>query len=137
VPCIASWPGTIPAGRTSDELLTTLELMPTFAGVAGAKLPEGLVVDGHDMLPVLKGAAASPREEMYWEFRGEKAARIGKYKWIDSAKARGLYDLAADIGEQHDLSQEHPDIAARIANAWQAWRKEMDAAEPRGPFRDY
>ena len=74
---------------------------------------------------------------MFWEFRGEKAARVGNYKWIDSDRAKGLYDLASDPGEQHDLSAGKPDVAADIAARWTAWRKQMDAAEPRGPFRDY
>ncbi|MCI0360811.1 MAG: sulfatase-like hydrolase/transferase [Planctomycetaceae bacterium] len=137
VPCLARWPGQIPAGRVSDEFLTTLELFPTLAAAAGAKPPEGVILDGYDMLRVLQGKAASPRREMFWEFRGQKAARIGSYKWIDSAKAKGLFDLASDPGETHDLTAARPDIAADMQTRWAAWRKEMDAAEPRGPFRDY
>ena len=137
VPCVARWPGHVPAGRTSDEFLTTLELMPTFAAASGAKVPAGLVLDGYDMLPVLQGNAASPRKEMFWEFRGQKAARVGNHKWIDSDKAKGLYDLTADPGEETDLSSIKPEIAANIASRWTAWREQMNAAEPRGPFRDY
>jgi arylsulfatase A-like enzyme len=81
VPCIARWPGRIPAGRVSDEFLTTLELLPTLAAASSAALPD-VTFDGHDMLPVLVGQAASPRREMFWEFRGEKAARVGNYKWL-------------------------------------------------------
>ncbi len=137
VPCIARWRGTIPAGRTSDELLTTLELFPTLAAIAGAELPKGVVPDGYDMLPVLQGKSPSPRKEMFWEFRGERAARVGSYKWIDSAKAKGLYNLSSDPGEKNDLSQSKPQIAADIHARWTAWRKQMEATEPRGPFRDY
>jgi arylsulfatase A-like enzyme len=89
------------------------------------------------MLPALAGDAASPRQEMFWEFRGQKAARIGNYKWIDSAKASGLYDLSTDIGEKIDLSAQMPEVAADIRARWAAWRQEMDQADPRGPFRDY
>jgi arylsulfatase A-like enzyme len=137
VPMVARWPGKIPAGRVSDGFLTTLELFPTLAAASGASAPQGLVLDGYDVLPVLQGKAASPRKEFFWEFRGQKAARVGNYKWIDSAKAKGLYDLAADSGEKNDLSAFKPELAAEIAARWTGWRKEMKAAEPRGPFRDY
>lgn len=137
VPFIARWPGMIPAGQVSDEFLTTLELLPTLAAANGAKLPEGVALDGYDMLPVLAGKSPSPRKEMFWEFRGQKAARIGSLKWLDSEKGRGLYDLAADPGEIHDLSAERPKVVADFQNRWNEWRQEMDADEPRGPFRDY
>ena len=137
VPFVAHWPGRIPTGRTSDELLTTLELFPTLATVSGAKLPEGLALDGYDMLPVLEGKSPSPRKEMFWEFRGQKAARVGHMKWIDSAKAKGLFDLAADPREKNDLASAKPALVEQFASRWARWRKEMEAAEPRGPFRDY
>ena len=89
------------------------------------------------MLPTLAGEAASPRKEMFWEFRGQKAARIGNYKWLESEQGRGLFDLSTDIGEKQDLSSKLPDVAADIVTRWTAWRKQMDQAEPRGPFRDY
>jgi arylsulfatase A-like enzyme len=137
VPFVARWPGKIPAGRVSDEFLTTLELLPTLAAAAGAKPPEGVILDGYNMLPVLSGETPSPRKEMFWEFRGQKAARVGHYKWIESERANGLYDLAGDLGEKNDLSAATPEVAAELRTRWLAWRKEMDAAEPRGPFRDY
>jgi arylsulfatase A-like enzyme len=146
VPFIARWPAKIPSGRVSDEFLTTLELMPTLAAAAGgatgilpvpAETPSDVTLDGYNMLPTLVGSAPSPRSEMFWEFRGQKAARIGNYKWLESQQGRGLYDLSSDIGEKQDLSAKLPDKAAEISAKWTAWRKQMDEAEPRGPFRDY
>jgi arylsulfatase A-like enzyme len=137
VPFIARWPAKIPAGRTSDEFLTTLELMPTFAGAAGAATPAGVTLDGYNMLPTLAGEKSSPRSEMFWEFRGQKAARLGKYKWLEAEQGRGLYDLSSDISEKTDLSAKMPDKVAEFSAKWTAWRKSMDETEPRGPFRDY
>ncbi len=136
VPFIAWWPGHIPAGKVTDAFLTSLEFMPTLAAIAGAKSPP-VPLDGFDMLPILKGDAPSPRAEMFWQRRGDRAARVGQWKWLDSAKGAGLYDLATDIGETKDLSAEKPDILAMVKGRFDAWRREMDAAEPRGPFRDY
>jgi hypothetical protein len=96
-----------------------------------------VVLDGFDMLPVLEGRTASPRAELFWQRRGDRAARVGPYKWVESAKGSGLFDLSRDIGETTDLTKEHPDVLERVRGRWQVWRKAMDAAEPRGPFRDY
>lgn len=137
VPFVAWWPGRLPAGKVTNEFLTALELFPTLLAVAGAKAPEGIVLDGFDLLPVLQGTAPSPRKEVFWEKRSDRAARVGNWKWLASAKGRGLYDLSRDVGEEHDLSQEKPDVLAMVMGRFEGWKKEMDAAEPRGPFRDY
>jgi arylsulfatase A-like enzyme len=137
VPFLARWPARIPAGRVTDEFLTALEVLPTLAAATGAPLPTGVTLDGNDVLPVLEGKAASRRTEMFWQRRGDKAARVGQYKWVESAQGSGLFDLSNDVGEKTDLTKTHPDVLERVRGRWQAWRKEMDAAEPRGPFRDY
>ncbi len=137
VPFIARWPNKLPAGIVSDEFLTTLELFPTFLSAAGAERTPGVILDGFDMLPVLRGQTASPRQEMFWEHRGDKAARVGHFKWLESEKSSGLFDLSQDPGEQHDLSPTNPAVVAKIRERYATWRNEMDAVEPRGPFRDY
>jgi arylsulfatase A-like enzyme len=137
VPCLARWPGVIPAGRVCGEFLTALEVFPTLAKAAGAELPKGVALDGFDMLPVLRGDSPSPREEMFWQRRDDKAARVGRYKWVESARGAGLFDLEKDVGEKNDLGRERPELLAQVKGRWQAWRKAMDDAEPRGPFRDY
>jgi arylsulfatase A-like enzyme len=134
---IARYPGRIPAGTASDEFLTSLEIFPTLAGVAGAEPPQGVILDGFNMLPVLEGKVKSERSEMYWQRRLDRAARVGNYKWVESEKGNGLFDLSQDVGEKHDLTAELPDVAAKMEAKFNAWRKEMDEAEPRGPFRDY
>jgi arylsulfatase A-like enzyme len=137
VPFIARWPGKLPAGKVTDEFLTSLEFVPTLLAVAGSKSPEGVKLDGFDMLPILRGEAKSPRKEMFWQRRSDKAARFENWKWLESTKGNGLYDVSTDIGETHDLSAERPEIAKMMRERFAAWRAEMDATEPRGPFRDY
>ncbi|MBI5687990.1 MAG: sulfatase-like hydrolase/transferase [Verrucomicrobia bacterium] len=137
VPFVAWWPGRVPAGKVTDEFLTSLELLPTLAAAAGAKPTPGVKLDGFDLLPVLRGEKKSPRTEMFWQRRSDKAARVGQWKWVESARGGGLFDLSTDLAETRDLSTEKPDVLARVKGRFEAWRKEMDAAEPRGPFRDY
>ena len=137
VPCIVRWPGRVPAGKVSDAFLTSMDLLPMFVRATGLDLAEGIVFDGFDMAPVLAGEKPSPRKEMFWQRRADKAARVGHWKWVESKAGSGLFDLSVDIGEQHDLSASHPDMLKKLKARFSAWKKEMANAEPRGPFRDY
>jgi arylsulfatase A len=137
VPCIVRWPGQIPAGAASDEFLTSLEVFPTLLAAVGAEPPPNVTLDGFDMLPVLQGKERSPREEMFWKRRDDHAARVGHWKWVVSSRGNGLFDLSQDIGEQHDLSQDRPEVLQMVQARYAAWEAKMEAAEPRGPFRDY
>lgn len=137
VPFLFRWPARVPPGRVTDEFLTALEILPTLLAATGAAAPTDLQLDGFDLLPVVRGERPSPRAEMFWQRRGDKAARCGNWKWIESADGGGLFDLAADPGETTDLSAREPETARRLRERFAAWRREMDATPPRGPFRDY
>ena len=137
VPCIVRWPGKIPANTTSNEFLTSLEIFPTLCAATGAALPKELKLDGFDMLPVLQGKKKSPRQEMFWQRRLDKGARVGHWKWVESSRGNGLFDLRTDLSEKHDLSKEKPDVLKMIKARFADWKKQMNATEPRGPFRDY
>ena len=137
VPFLAWWPGRLPAGRVTDEFLTSLEILPTLAQAAGARLDERVTLDGFDLLPVLQGDRKSSRTEMFWQRRGDQAARVDRWKWVRSEKGSGLFDLTADPGEERDLASAHPDVAQRLESRFRTWRAAMDATEARGPFRNY
>jgi arylsulfatase A len=74
---------------------------------------------------------------MYWERRDQKAARYQNWKWIDTPKYGGLFDLSNDINESRDLSKTKPEVAKMMRDRFTAWKDEMNKAEARGPFRDY
>lgn len=137
VPFLMKWPGKVPAGKVTDEFLTSLEILPTLLAATGTPAPDGLKLDGFDLLPVLRGETPSPRKEMFWQRRSDVAARVGPYKWVQSAKGQGLFNLSTDPGEEHDLSTEKPEVLERVKARFAAWQAEMEASEPRGPFRDY
>lgn len=137
VPCIVSIPGQTPAGMTCDEFLTSLEVVPTLLSQTSAKMPMNVAIDGFDMTEAVCGTASSPRESMFWKRRGDRACRIGNWKWVDATHGSGLFDLANDIGEKVDLSAERPEKAMEMQARFKDWLRTMDAAEPRGPFRDF
>ena len=137
VPCIIRWPARIPSGKKSSEFLTALEVFPTICNAAGVLIPKSLKLDGFDMLTVLQGKSKSLRTEMFWQRRNDKSARLEHWKWVESSRGNGLFDLRNDPSEKNDLSQEFPSILRKIRLRFNNWKTEMAAAEPRGPFRDY
>ena len=74
---------------------------------------------------------------MFWQRRHDVGARVGDWKWVDSNRGSGLFNLKTDIGEKQDLSATHPGKLAELKQHFAHWKKQMDAAEPRGPFRDF
>jgi arylsulfatase A-like enzyme len=100
VPCIVRWPGRIPGGRTSDELVAIVDFFPTLLGFAGAAPAAGQVIDGLDLGPFLLGKTdASPRRIHLYGGYGERQVdtlRVGRWKLV---RERELYDLGADISE--------------------------------------
>jgi len=139
VPCIIRWPdGDVKAGQINDEFLTSLELFPSLAAAVGAELPNSVVMDGFDWWPTIRGEMPSPRKEMFWKRKDLIGARVGKWKWVDmGGKEGGLYDLEADMGETSDLSRVRPEILKMVKGRYTNWLRNMESAEPRGPFRDF
>ncbi|MFP4502859.1 MAG: arylsulfatase [Candidatus Hydrogenedentota bacterium] len=121
VPFIARWPGKAPAHETSDEIITFWDMLPTFAALAGAAPPDD--IDGVSVLEAIKGGAVEkPHDYLYWDYghcrdRYDQAVRMGKWKGIRHGEGGPiqLYNLEEDLGEEHDIADEHPDIVQRIA----------------------
>jgi len=114
-------------------------------GAAGIQPPKDVILDGFNMASILAGnprvflskTRAGARKEMFWQRRGDKAARVGNWKWVESSRDSGLFDLSKDIGEQYDLSKEKPEVLRMVKSRFSAWEQLMAEAEPRGPFRDF
>src|SRR4029077_15422604 len=127
VPFFIAWPGKLPAGKTFDQPVISLDILPTACGVAGAKMPGN--IDGVNLLPHLQGAnAAAPHEALYWRFGPQKSIRKGNWTlvaWRDFAAKTSsgwqLFDLAQDVGQQNNLAAQHPDMVAALSQAWQRW----------------
>lgn len=134
VPFIARWPGAIPAGTVSTEIATAMDLLPTFARLAGTTEPTDRVIDGKDILPLLKGTpdAKTPHDAFYYYFMDElQGVRSGPWKLKlettvandslythygdpESTVPEALYNLEADPGEQKSVLKDHPQIAAQL-----------------------
>ncbi len=117
VPLLARWPGRIPAGSTSGQLLGLVDMMATFAAAAGCKLEGAAGPDSFNMLPALLGA--EPKKPLrdhlvlHTGGRGPLGLRRGPWKLItkrrDNDSDPELYNLEDDLAESRNLAKQHPD----------------------------
>jgi len=133
-PCIWRWPGVLPAGRVVEEVVTALDLLPTFAGLAGASLPTR-PIDGRDAWPVVAEGATSTYGPFFYYARGRlEAVREGRFKLMFDNPIRpepvpeALYDLTADPGETTDVRDAHPEVLARLRQHAQTMRAKLGDA---------
>jgi arylsulfatase A-like enzyme len=112
-----------------------LDFLPTFLGLAGAGVPEQLVVDGQDIAPQLTGQAPdqAPRTFAYYHHDSLEAVRAGDWKLHllkDDQPVRELYDLVADPGETCNRHAERPDLVAELSGIADSYRADLgDLAE--------
>jgi arylsulfatase A-like enzyme len=143
-PCVMWWPGTIPADTTCREVAATLDFLPTFAALAGAKLPADRAIDGHDIRPLLTEREAKSPWQAFYYFLGNElhAVRSGDWKLRaknnffnediyrkdapkDLAMPEALYNLRLDPGEQKSVLRDHPQIAKRLQGYLDAARADL------------
>lgn len=150
VPCVARWPGHVPAGRVCREPGMTIDLLPTFARLAGAELPKNRI-DGLDISPILLGqpGAKNPHDAyfFYWDrhlqavrsgwwklhfphdyrsLAGKPGGKDGKPNPYSQAKTGlALYDLESDPGETKDVAAAHADVVARLTRLADAAREDL------------
>jgi arylsulfatase A-like enzyme len=149
-PCVMRWTGKIPAGTTCTELAATIDILPTFAALAGAEVPSDRIIDGKDIRPLIFGqAGAKCPHEAYYYYWGDalEAVRSGPWKlhfpheyrslqgkggtggrpapYVKRTTNLALYELETDVGETKDVSAEHPDVVARLEKLAQTAREDL------------
>ncbi|MEE2642989.1 MAG: sulfatase [Planctomycetota bacterium] len=123
-PTLIRWPAKIAAASVSDELVSALDILPTFAGLAGARIPTDRVLDGKDILDVLtKPDGKTPHDRFFYQQGGKlRAVRSGNWKLFVSGE---LYNLESDLGEKTDLAGQHPAIVRRLDAMLVAFKKDI------------
>ena len=162
VPCVMRWPGHIPAGVDTRDMLMTIDLFPTIAHLTGAKLPEHKI-DGLDVWPLIsRQAGAKNPHSAYWfyyEVNELQAVTSSDGHWKlqlphtyhsmagqtpgwdglpgehvnRQIKTAELYDLTADIGETTNVAAEHPEIVKQLEAEGEKAREELGDALTKRP----
>jgi arylsulfatase A-like enzyme len=150
VPLLVRWPGRIDPGTTSAEMTTMMDILPTFADLAGARLDEDRRIDGRNIWSLMKSGsmARTPHKAFYYYFKGElHALRSGDWKLRvkDRAPRRQnknqaaprqrfpqLFDLGRDLAESRNVAGEHPDVVARLQSLLEIARVDLGDGDREG-----
>jgi arylsulfatase A len=139
VPFIARWPGVIPPGATSSEMSMNFDLFVTCLGLAGVPLPQDRIIDGKDILPMLKGEAPSPHNSLYF-YNTRTVVGVRRQHWkyyrnyiTDNAsfwplkQGPFLFDLNTDPNESYSLIESQPERAGELSALLEAFDAQIKA----------
>jgi arylsulfatase A len=147
-PCIVRFPGKIPAGKSCDEITTTMDLLPTFSKLAGTRPQTDRIIDGRDIWPLMAGKknAKSPHEVFYYyQIDQLQAVRSGKWKLHLPLKAKKrnwgepipdsllqLYNLDEDIAEKNNVADKNPNVVKRLLALAEKARDDLGDLDRKG-----
>ena len=118
VPLFMKWPGKIPAGTGVETPVAHIDMLPTLLAAAGRELPEGVAIDGENLLPLATGMGADSweRQTLFWQAGHYRVVRHGDWKLqvAERPQKRWLFNLAEDPTEQNNLANVLPDKLAEL-----------------------
>jgi arylsulfatase A-like enzyme len=142
VPALVNWPGHLHPGSRITELVMTADILPTVCGLTGAALPNGRIIDGRDIWPLLAQGARSPHEFIAWAEGPQLAIRRGNWKLVlngvvhdgtpegdrplQGDDAAFLSNLEADPAESQNLRHDHPEIVDELETIVRSWRQDVE-----------
>lgn len=127
VPCAIRWPGRIQAGKKIPQITGAIDLLPTLADMAGVKIVGSKPLDGISIKPLLRTEAKNwPDRMIFSHQRGRVSVRTQRYRLDHTGR---LFDMKNDPGQNRDVSNDKPQVAARLRKAVARWKDEV-LAEP-------
>jgi arylsulfatase A-like enzyme len=136
VPCLARWPGVLPAKAVSSQPAIVMDWTASILAAAGAEPPAERPLDGVDIVPLLAGKKEAPERTFFWrlprpdEQFGQKAVRRGKWKFVFDREVELLFDLEGDVGERRNLASRHPEVVKELRAALAAWEATLPPVKP-------
>ncbi len=124
-PLLMRWPGHIRPGTRVTPIAGAIDLLPTLAELAGVSTPAGRPLDGVSVASLLLGTASAadwPDRTIFSHWNGRVSARTQQYR-LDAAKH--LYDMVRDPGQNEDIAQDQPEVAAKLAADVARWSQEL------------
>jgi len=130
VPFVAKWPAGIPANKTFDHPVSSLDIFATISEIAGAETDPSRPLDGVNLVPYLSGEKQGPPHDAIYLRKYDQqryAIRMGKHKLVIpflNAKPK-LFDLDSDIAEAKNLAIRHPQILNRLQKRLDLWSAQL------------
>ncbi|HXI17907.1 MAG TPA: sulfatase-like hydrolase/transferase [Chloroflexota bacterium] len=127
VPLIVRWPARVRSGSTSEQVMTSMDWLPTLAAVAGVSPDPRYPADGSNLLPVLTGTASPQQRKLYWRFRagGQSAVRDGNWKARRIGDQEHLFDVVRDPRERANLKDREVTTFQRLRADFESWNATM------------
>jgi arylsulfatase A-like enzyme len=129
VPALLRWPARIKPGQVNAEVGMAMDILPTFVKWAGGTVPAG--VDGMDISPVVLDGKRSARQEVFWEYDGQRAIRRGEWKYMENyreglgspmVKEAWLSNLKEDAGEKENFLGRAPEVTRELKERLANWK---------------
>lgn len=151
-PLVVRWPGKIAPGSSCDVPVCGIDFFPTFLEAASLPVPDGKVLDGLSLMPLLTQSGPIKERILFWHFpiylqayskeddshdlafrtRPGSALRSGKWKfheYFEDGRFE-LYDLEKDLGERNNIADQHPEVVAKLKKELYHWRAKLKAPVP-------
>ena len=129
VPALISYPAKIAKGKTSDQTILTMDLLPTILDFIGQR-PEAGDIDGISVKNHLLHDTPVLERDIFYAFKGRSFVRNGPWKMISIKKEDSeileLYNLSSDLSESHDLSNDRPDLLEKMKEKLALWEANVD-----------
>jgi arylsulfatase A-like enzyme len=127
IPALVRWPGRVAAGSLSEQVMISMDWMPTLLAAAGTQSDPAYPPDGEDLVPILTARPAPHSRKLFWRYKAgaQRAVRDGDWKYLRMASNEFLFDVVRDPRERANLKERHSDVFQRLKNEWEAWNSTM------------
>jgi arylsulfatase A-like enzyme len=127
VPALICWPNRIPAGRTSGQVMITMDWFPTLLEATSTVPHADYPIDGVSLLPILTGRSNPASRQLFWRYRmnAQRAMRDGDFKYLKIRENEFLFNVIDDPRERANLKERRRDLFDRMALEWNAWNATM------------
>ena len=133
VPFLMQWKGKLPGGKVYENMVSSLDIVPTILALAGAKIRPEWQLDGVNLLPYISGEKpGKPHKTLFWRYKAWSnkpeqdgwAVRQGDWMLVRNGWSRtppALYNLASDPRQSKDLSRKQPELYDDLLRLWKQW----------------
>ena len=127
IPAVIRWPARIRGGRAHDQVMISMDWLPTLLAAAGTAPDAAYPTDGMDLLPNLVQDVAPTSRKLFWRYKAnaQRAARDGDFKLLKILGNSFLFNVVEDPLERANLKERRRDVYERMVSDWNAWNATM------------